>query len=495
MAVPYTFGSATASIPLSQLDSNFATTITLGNTAIQLGNTVTTLNNMTLANATVSSGNVTVLNATVTNDASINGLTVGKGGGALSTNSAVGVSALNATNTGSLCTAFGYQALKLTTGKECTAVGANAGASMTSGEALTALGYNAANLNTGNSITALGHNALGSNTTGDQCTAVGSAALIANTTGSYNVAMGRQALVANTSASNNVGVGYQALYTNTTGAQLTAVGYKAGYANTASGNCYIGYNAGVACTGSENTFVGGTNNSGFGVGQATTTGTNNAVFGSAAFAKNTTGSSNLCLGYQAGYEITTGNNNICLGYNTGNFGAALTTGGQNVYIGVNAGPSSASVTYEMCIATLNSQGKGSTTGFINPNGGGVYQGNNSGSWSQVSDQRLKKNIVDNTDGLEKISQLRVRNFEYRLPEEITELDPSCAIPNKGVQLGVIAQEIQEVFPDCVKTESTGVISVDSDNLTWYMINAIKDLKALVDAQATTIAALQAKVGA
>jgi len=56
MAVPYTFGSATTSIPLSQLDSNFATTITLGNTAIQLGNTVTTLNNMTLANVTITSG-------------------------------------------------------------------------------------------------------------------------------------------------------------------------------------------------------------------------------------------------------------------------------------------------------------------------------------------------------------------------------------------------------------------------------------------------------
>jgi len=55
MAVPYTFATATASIPLSQLDSNFATTITLGNTAIQLGNTVTTLNNMTYANVTISS--------------------------------------------------------------------------------------------------------------------------------------------------------------------------------------------------------------------------------------------------------------------------------------------------------------------------------------------------------------------------------------------------------------------------------------------------------
>jgi hypothetical protein len=64
MAVPYTFGSATSAIPLSQLDSNFATTITLGNTAIQLGNTVTTLNNMSLANVTVSSGNVTVTTLT-----------------------------------------------------------------------------------------------------------------------------------------------------------------------------------------------------------------------------------------------------------------------------------------------------------------------------------------------------------------------------------------------------------------------------------------------
>ena len=66
MAVPYTFGTATAAIPLSNLDSNFATTITLGNTAIQLGNTVTTLNNMTLANVTVSSGNVTLTNVAIT---------------------------------------------------------------------------------------------------------------------------------------------------------------------------------------------------------------------------------------------------------------------------------------------------------------------------------------------------------------------------------------------------------------------------------------------
>ena len=71
MPVTYTFATATTSIPLSQLDSNFASTITLGNTAIQLGNTVTTLNNMTLANVTISSiasaiNNVSLTNVTIT---------------------------------------------------------------------------------------------------------------------------------------------------------------------------------------------------------------------------------------------------------------------------------------------------------------------------------------------------------------------------------------------------------------------------------------------
>jgi len=55
MPVPNTFANATTAIPLSQLDQNFATPITLGNTAIQLGNTVTTLNNMTFANVTITS--------------------------------------------------------------------------------------------------------------------------------------------------------------------------------------------------------------------------------------------------------------------------------------------------------------------------------------------------------------------------------------------------------------------------------------------------------
>jgi hypothetical protein len=55
MAVPNIFGTATAAIPLSQLDQNFATAITLGNTAVYLGNTTASLGNVTLTNVTISS--------------------------------------------------------------------------------------------------------------------------------------------------------------------------------------------------------------------------------------------------------------------------------------------------------------------------------------------------------------------------------------------------------------------------------------------------------
>jgi hypothetical protein len=140
--------------------------------------------------------------------------------------------------------------------------------------------------------------------------------------------------------------------------------------------------------------------------------------------------------------------------------------------------SGVAVTGEIVLCTASTTGKGSNTGYVNTSGG-VYQGNNSAAWSVTSDIRLKKNVVDNSDGLDKINSIRVRNFEYRTKDEVTELPEHCTIAKPGIQLGVIAQELQQVLPDCVKQESTGVLSVDSDNLTWYLINAVKELSAKV----------------
>jgi len=88
MAVYYTFGNATAAIPLSQLDNNFATPITIGNVSAQLGNTVSTIGNITLANVTISSVSTPITPAqggtglvTIT----ANSLLVGNGTGSVTT--------------------------------------------------------------------------------------------------------------------------------------------------------------------------------------------------------------------------------------------------------------------------------------------------------------------------------------------------------------------------------------------------------------------------
>lgn len=106
MTVPYTFATATTSIPLSQLDSNFATAITIGNTAVTLGNTVTTLNNITLPNVTITSGTA-------------NAVTIGNGTYTNYTESVVAIGTVTTTNTLSLSNGT-VQTVTLTAANTCT---------------------------------------------------------------------------------------------------------------------------------------------------------------------------------------------------------------------------------------------------------------------------------------------------------------------------------------------------------------------------------------
>ena len=78
MAVPYTFASATSTIPLAQLDANFATGITLGNTTVYLGNTTTSIGNLTLTNTTVTNYTETLYTATGNTTVSLTNGTVQK---------------------------------------------------------------------------------------------------------------------------------------------------------------------------------------------------------------------------------------------------------------------------------------------------------------------------------------------------------------------------------------------------------------------------------
>lgn len=58
MTVPYTFAAATGTIPLEELDINFATPITLGTTDLVLGDTVTSVSGLTLDSPTLITPNV-----------------------------------------------------------------------------------------------------------------------------------------------------------------------------------------------------------------------------------------------------------------------------------------------------------------------------------------------------------------------------------------------------------------------------------------------------
>jgi len=442
---------------------------------------------------------------TFNSDAAINGLTVGRGAGAVSTNTAVGgsalaanttgdnntasgVSALLSNTTGSNNTASGYQALVFnTTGNFNTASGVSALAANTTGSSNTALGNNALGANTtGNFNTASGVSALLSNTTGSSNTASGVSALLSNTTGNSNTASGVSALYANTTGSSNTASGVNALYSNTTGNFNTASGVGAllsnttGSNNTASGRDALYFNT----TGGNNTASGvsalvfnttGNNNtaSGFQALYLNTTGGSNTASGFQALRSNTTGSNNTASGFQALYSNITGSNNTASGYGAGD---VITTGSRNTIIGDNSDPSTAGGN-DQTVVGQGLTGKGNDTAFIGGTNG-AYNEKNVTTWETTSDARIKKNIVDNHDGLEKIQAIRVRNFEYRTPEEITELPTNAGIQKTGMQLGVIAQEM---LPECVSTTSEGMLSVNTDSLVWYLVNAVKELSAQVQA--------------
>jgi len=388
------------------------------------------------------------------------------GGGGVASNTALGGNALVANTSGTNNTALGNEALQAnTTASNNTAVGYQAAYSSTTVQEITAVGYQALKASTAARTAAFGFIALTANTTGTRNSSFGPYSMATNTTGAFNSAFGDVALYSNTTGNNNTAIGLSALESNTTGSNNTAVGLEALKRNTTgSNNTAVGYNA---CFGNTTGF--------FNVGMGSSDG-----FYGAALQTNTTGAYNVAIGNGSLGSLNGSNLHTCVGFQAG---AIITNGTGCTLIGYNTQPSVVSGDYQLVVATGGgaTNGKGNSTGFINPNGGGVFQGNNSSTWSQVSDRRLKKNIVDNNTGLDLITAIKVRNFEYRLPEEVDkELSPNDAIKRTGIQLGVIAQEIAEVSSEFVKQETTGVLSVDSDNLTWYLINAVKELKAEID---------------
>jgi len=86
-----------------------------------------------------------------------------------------------------------------------------------------------------------------------------------------------------------------------------------------------------------------------------------------------------------------------------------------------------------------------------------------GNITAYSDSRLKNNIENITNGLDKVLAMRGVSFDMN------------GIPN----IGVVAQEIQQILPEVVLENANGMLSVSYGNIVAVLIEAIKDLNAQI----------------
>ena len=94
-----------------------------------------------------------------------------------------------------------------------------------------------------------------------------------------------------------------------------------------------------------------------------------------------------------------------------------------------------------------------------------------GSWAVFSDARLKESVQQlKTGTLDHLLQLRGYTFQYK-PEAI---ENRLALP--GIQTGLIAQEVQEVFPDWVEADEEGFLFVTERGLTAIIVEALRELR-------------------
>ena len=100
---------------------------------------------------------------------------------------------------------------------------------------------------------------------------------------------------------------------------------------------------------------------------------------------------------------------------------------------------------------------------------------------EYSDRRLKYVGKDNNDGLAKIKQLKVFNYVYK--KDTT----------KTPHVGVIAQDLQKVFPNAVQKGKDGFLTIRMEDMFYAVINAIKELDAKYQAQEKRINELEKRI--
>ncbi|MBD5401835.1 hypothetical protein HDR58_03400 [bacterium] len=386
-------------------------------------------------------------------------------------------------------TAIGFKSLNnITTGRSNTALGSHALASVTTGKYNTAIGYKAGNMTTGNNNTFIGSGAGEKVTSGNANTAIGynAGGHDNNSTGSLNTFIGAYAGSKVDGASKNVGIGYNALGSLTTGDNNIAIGYNAlGKLVSGSYNTAIGYNACANITNSSNKTCIGANSgpragsyedkylkatSGADTVERTYIGSpvvnpnpldkeaKKLPAGDAILEIHNVGGSNSKLQNNPtvrsntttvinGNLIVRGRTYLTFGNKLRNF-TKMDVGSSGMDEGVGNYHGKTIDEYYTC---ADNQTKYSLSQHCIP------------ITPKSSDRRLKNITSKNIAGLKELNKLKVYNYTFKNDEQ------------KLPHVGVIAQDLQKVFPNSVFEGKDGYLRIRWDEMFFTSINAIKEL--------------------
>jgi hypothetical protein len=119
-----------------------------------------------------------------------------------------------------------------------------------------------------------------------------------------------------------------------------------------------------------------------------------------------------------------------------------------------------------------------TIGVMTPNGteGRIDATNDIVAYS-TSDERLKENIKPIDNALYKTSQLQGVEFDWK---ELSSENLSHIHGNTGHDIGVIAQQVEQILPEAVQTRENGYKAVRYEKIVPLLIQAINELQEKLD---------------
>ena len=95
----------------------------------------------------------------------------------------------------------------------------------------------------------------------------------------------------------------------------------------------------------------------------------------------------------------------------------------------------------------------------------------------TSDRRLKCNIKPIENALCKVIGVTGNTFDWK---ELTKEETQTIHGNTGRDVGVIAQEIEEILPEAVTTRDSGYKAVNYEKIVPLLIEAIKEQQKQID---------------